>query len=115
MGGLTLTRAVGRGALEVELHRDVRDMGDWPVVSPIVNSLAAREFGDDYGDYYLAQGGGVTLRHAIGVPGEWSAGVVREQPPSLPVRVAPATGPFRPNPAVGGPAPDRFPLRSLRI
>src|SRR5258705_4316734 len=46
MGGLTLTRAVGRGALEVELHRDLPDMGDWPVVAPIVNSLAAQEFGD---------------------------------------------------------------------
>ncbi len=114
MGGLTLTRAVGRGALEVELHRDERDMGDWPVVSPIVNSLAAQEFGDDYGDYYLAQGGGVTLRHAIGVRGEWSAGVVREQPTSLPVRMAPATGTFRPNPAVGGPALDLLQLRLRR-
>ena len=114
MGGLTLTRAVGRGALEVELHRDVRDIGDWPVVSPIVNSLAAQEFGDDYGDYYLAQGGGATLRHAIGVRGEWSAGVVREQPTSLPVRMAPATGTFRPNPAVGGPALDLIQLRLRR-
>ena len=114
MGGLTLTRAVGRGALEVELHRDVRDVGDWPVVSPIVNSLAAQEFGADYGDYYLAQGGGVTLRHAIGVRGEWSAGVVRERPTSLPVRMAPATGTFRPNPALGGPALDLLQVRLRR-
>ncbi len=113
-GGLTLTRAVGRGALEVELHRDVRDVGDWPVVSPIVNSLAAQEFGDDYGDYYLAQGGGLTLRHAIGVRGEWSAGVVRERPSSLPVRMAPATGTFRPNPVLGGPAFDLVQLRLRR-
>jgi hypothetical protein len=114
MGGVTLTRAVGRGALEVELHRDVRDVGDWPVVSPIVNSLAAQEFGDDYGDYFLAQGGGVTVRHAIGVRGEWSAGVVRERPTSLAVRMAPATGRFRPNPAVGGPALDLIQLRLRR-
>jgi hypothetical protein len=114
MGGLTLTRAVGRGALEVELHRDVRDVGDWPVVSPIVNSLAAQEFGDDYGDYYLAQGGGVTVQHAIGVRGEWSASVLRERPTSLAVRMAPATGTFRPNPAVGGPALDLIQLRLRR-
>ena len=114
MGGLTLTRAVGRGALELELHRDVRDVGDWPVVSPIVNSLAAQEFGDDYGDYYLAQGGGVTLRHAIGVRGEWSAAVLRERPSSLPVRMAPATGTFRPNPALGGPTLDLIQLRLRR-
>jgi hypothetical protein len=113
-GGLMLTRSVGRGALELELHRDVRDVGDWPVVSPLVNSLAAQEFGDDYGDYYLAQGGGLTLRHAIGVRGEWSAGVLRERPTSLRVRMAPATGTFRPNPALGGPALDVVQLRLRR-
>lgn len=113
-GGLTLTRAVGRGALELELHRDVRDVGDWPVVSPLVNSLAAQEFGDDYGDYFLSQGGGLTVRHAIGVRGEWSAGVLRERAMSLAVRMAPATGTFRPNPALGGAALDVVQLRLRR-
>jgi len=113
-GGLTLTRAVGRGAVELELHRDVRDVGEWPVVSPIVNSLGAQEFGDDYGDYYLAQGGGVTLRHAIGVRGEWSASVVREHPATLAVRMAPATGTFRPNPTLGGPPLGLVQLRLRR-
>jgi hypothetical protein len=113
-GGVTLTRAVGRGALELELHRDVRDVGDWPVVSPLVNSLAAQEFGDDYGDYFLSQGGGLTLRHAIGVRGEWSAGVLRERATSLLARMAPATGTFRPNPALGGPGLDVVQLRLRR-
>ena len=113
-GGLTLTRAVGRGAVELDLHRDVRDVGDWPVISPLVNSLAAQEFGADDGDYYLAQGGGITLRHAIGVRGEWSAAVLRERPASLPVRMAPANGTFRPNPALGGPTFDVLQLRLRR-
>src|ERR1041384_5561967 len=53
-------------------------------------------------------------RHAIGVRGEWSACVVRERPTSLAVRMAPATGTFRPNPALGGPALDLIQLHLRR-
>src|SRR2546428_261884 len=88
----------GRGVLEANLYRTVRDVGDVPVIAPILNSFAAQEFGDDYGDYYLATGARVAYRHGLGARGEWSASVAREAVDSLAVRARPATGVFRTNP-----------------
>jgi len=90
----------GRGVLEADLYRTVRDVGDVPVIAPILNSFAAQEFGDDYGDYYLATGARVAYRHGLGARGEWSASVARERTDSLAVRAEPAVsaGAFRPNP-----------------
>jgi len=105
-GALTVVERQGRGAVDVSAYRDVRDVGDWPVIAPLQNSFAAQEFGHDYGDYYLAHGGRLTYRHGVGVRGEWRAAASRESFRSLAVVATPANGRFRPNPALGGPPVD---------
>ncbi|HVH10733.1 MAG TPA: hypothetical protein VM736_13145 [Gemmatimonadales bacterium] len=105
-GALTAVQRQGRAALEASAYREVRDVGDWPVIAPLQNSLAAQEFGHDYGDYYLAQGVRLTYRHGVGVRGEWRAELGREAFRSLGVLATPANGSFRPNLALGGPALD---------
>jgi hypothetical protein len=105
-GALTAVERRGRGAFEASAYREVRDVGDWPVIAPLQNSFAAQEFGHDYGDYYLAQGARLTYRHGVGVRSEWRAALGRESFRSLGVVASPATGSFRPNPALGGPTVD---------
>src|SRR5690349_13862820 len=102
MGMLAVVGRGGGGALEVAVYREVRDVGDSPVIAPLVNSFSSQEFGRDYGDYYDAEGARVTYRHGVGVRGEWRATAGRESIWSLPVVASPATGAFRPNPALGG-------------
>jgi hypothetical protein len=105
-GALTAVDRQGRGALEASVYREVRDVGDWRVIAPLLNSFSSQEFGRDYGDYYLADGGRVTYRHGVGVRSEWSATLRRESIGSLAVAAVPANGTFRANPALGGPGVD---------
>ena len=97
--------AVGGGGgggpgIELAGYRQVRDVADVPVIAPLLNSIASQEFGDDYGDYYLATGARAALRRSVGVRSEWRVTAARERVASVPVRTTPATGRFRPNPAV---------------
>ena len=70
----------GRGqGFELSVYREVRDVADVTVIAPMLNSIAAQEFGDDYGDYFLAEGGRLTYRHSIGSRGDWSAALGRER------------------------------------
>ncbi|MBI1967938.1 MAG: hypothetical protein HYS40_08095 [Gemmatimonadetes bacterium] len=101
-GAVSASEAGGRGGLEAALYTEVRDVGDVPVIAPLVNSVASQEFGDDAGDYFRADGGRLAYRHAIRARGEWSAAVARERIATLAVTAAPARGAFRPNPALGG-------------
>lgn len=96
-GGLTLSSGLG---LEVAGYRQVRDVSDVPVIAPLFNSIASQEFGDDYGDYYLATGVRAALRRSIGARGEWRLASARERVTSLAVRAQPASGAFRPNPVL---------------
>jgi hypothetical protein len=89
----------GQG-IDLTGYRQVRDVADVPVIAPLLNSIASQEFGDDYGDYYLATGVRAALRRGLGVRGEWRWAATRERIVSLAVRARPATGRFRPNPAV---------------
>src|SRR5438034_290451 len=93
-------------ALEESVYREVRDIGDAAVIAPLFNSFSSQEFGRDYGDYYLADGGRITYRHGVGVRSEWRATAGRESIGSLAVAAAPANGSFRPNPSLGGPGVD---------
>ena len=82
-------------------YRTVRDVGDVPVISRVVNSLSGQELGNDYGDYYLATGARATYRHDLGARVEWGTSVGHEAIDSLPVTAAPASGTLRPNRALG--------------
>ena len=113
-GTLTAVDREGRGALEAGVYREVRDVSDWPVIAPLLNSFSSQEFGDDFGDYYLAEGGHLSYRRGIGVRGEWSATVGRESIGSLGIAVAPANGTFRPNPPLGGRSVDLLQLAVQR-
>src|SRR6266704_1888824 len=105
-GALSAVDRRGRSALEVSVYREVRDVGDAAIIAPLLNSFASQEFGHDYGDYYLADGGRITYRHGIGVRSEWRATAGRESIGSLAVTAVPANGSFRPNPSLGGPGVD---------
>src|SRR5438094_8716659 len=100
-GSVTATDREGRRALEATVFREVRDVGDERVIAPLLNSFSSQEFAADYGDYYLADGARLTYRHGSGVRGEWSAALGREWIRSLAVTAQPASGGFRPNPALG--------------
>ncbi len=108
-GSLAVTSGDG---LELAGYRQVRDVGDAAVIAPLLNSIASQEFGDDYGDYYLATGARAAVRRAFGTRGEWRLAVARERVASLAVRAEPATGRFRPNPALGG---DDFSVAALTV
>src|SRR3989449_4019504 len=84
-------------------YREVRDVGDAAVIAPLLNSFASQEFGHDYGDYYLADGGRITYRHGIGVRSEWRAPPGRGAIGSLPGTPGAAESPLPPNPPPGGP------------
>ena len=104
-GALSAGVALGARRLSAEAYREVRDVADHPIVSPVVNSIAAQEFGDDDGDYTRVSGGRLMLDGLGGAgPMSWRVGVARETPATLTVRAAPASGIFRPNPALGGPS-----------
>ena len=96
-GLLALTSADG---LELTAYAQVRDIGDTPVIAPLLNSIASQEFGDDYGDYYRATGARLSVRAGIGARGEWRFAAAREHVASLAVHATPATGRYRPNPAI---------------
>jgi hypothetical protein len=97
-GTLSVADASG---LDVAVYREVRDVGGVPVIAPLLNSIAAQEFGKDYGDYYLATGVRLGVRRALGSRGEWHATLGRESIASLRAVASPASGSLRSNPALG--------------
>ena len=113
-GALSAVDRQGRSALEAEVYREVRDVGDAPVIAPLLNSFSSQEFGRDYGDYYLAEGARATYRHGVGARAEWRVTAGRESIGSLAVSAAPANGTFRPNPALAGPGVDLVQLALQR-
>jgi hypothetical protein len=105
-GALAGRVALGGVLLSASAYREVRDVSEVPIVAPVVNSLGAQEFGDDYGDYVRVTGARLGIEGPLGSRARWRLAMAREDIASLPVRAAPATGSYRPNPALGGPALD---------
>jgi hypothetical protein len=99
-GRITVQRGAGRAAVLLEAAREVRDVGDEPLIAPLLNSLAAQEWGRDYGDYVLRDRAALALRRPVG-GALVQLGAGWERTSSLPVRAAPVTGSYRPNPALG--------------
>lgn len=100
-GGASLQSRRGAWTFRLEAAREVRDMGDQPVISRAMNSLSAQETGADFGDYFLSTGGTVTLSRALGgrdvlrfelatarieslgVAGSWARGSYRRANPDV--------------------------------
>ena len=100
-GGVAVRARRGAWTWGLAGYRDVRDMGDAPVIARAVNSLLAQETGSDFGDYFLATGGEGSVTRALGgrTALRLAAGVARID--SLPVRARWARGGYaRPAPQV---------------
>jgi hypothetical protein len=81
--------------------RVVRDVGDEPVIAPLLNSVLAQEAGEDYGDYVLRDFAELRLERRFGARHALSLAAGVERTTSLGNVAAPATGTFRPNPPLG--------------
>ena len=100
-GGLELTAGLGATQVNLTADRRLQDLSDLPVISPVLNSLLSQEGGKDYGDYMLLTGATLGLRHRLsGRTALRLSGGVQESR-SVDTRATPATGRYRPNPALG--------------
>ncbi len=110
---LSLSRELGDIQVTIGGSRTMQGVGEYPIVSGLVNSISAQEFGRDLGDYLLLDqvalrirtaGGGVALNTGV------------ERPRGVASTAAPAAGEFRPNPDLSGPTQATFEGRSsLRV
>ena len=100
-GQVRVTAGLGGTEVSLSAARRIRDFSDLPVVSPMLNSILAQESGTDYGDYVLLHSVLAAARHRLSgrTTLALSAGV--EESRSVSVRATPATGSYRPNPALG--------------
>ncbi len=115
-GGAELAARRGAWTWRLGGAREVRDLGDAPVISRAVNSLLAQESGNDYGDYYLSAGGEGSATLALGGRTTFSLAAGWRHVDSLLTEARWARGSFsRPNPAVtaGGWTEARLALRRL--
>ena len=92
-----------RGGSEwmIESRRIIRDFGDEPVVSGVVNSLLSQEAAIDLGSYLLGEEVGVGLRQRLDA--RWSVDLSArfERSSSVATTATPARGAYEPNPALG--------------
>jgi hypothetical protein len=65
-GGAAFSLRLGSTTWRLFTAREVRDLGDFPVISRAVNSIAAQEGGADFGDYHLAATAGFGITQALG-------------------------------------------------
>lgn len=101
LGSFAVSLHSGRLRVGAEGFRRIRDISDLPVITPVFNSIASQEFGKDYGDYVLLDGGNVSARMSNG-RNTTSIEAFYERPQSVGVEATPASGTYRPNPALGG-------------
>lgn len=74
--------------------RDFHELGEEPERSRALNSIASQEFGSDYTDPFLVEGGGLAFQHApVGEP-SWTLEAAIEQPSTLAVHDIPVRGTF---------------------
>ncbi len=95
-----LERPTSWGGMALEAGREIRDVGDEPLITPLFNSFSAQELGRDYGDYVLEDRVRLVVRRqAGGATVAVSGGIERTQ--SVATLATPVTGTFRPNPSLG--------------
>ena len=100
-GEVRVTAGLGVTEASLSAARRMRDFSDLPVVSPVVNSLLAQERGTDHGDYVLLHTVTAGVRHRLSGRTTLAGSAGVEESRSVGVRATPATGSFRPNPALG--------------
>ncbi len=100
-GGLQLTTHRGGTSLTLFGARQVRDFSDYPVISPLLNSLTAQESGDDHGDWVLLSSAGLRIRRRLSGRSALELEGRAEQSRSMAVSATPAQGTYRPNPPLG--------------
>jgi hypothetical protein len=100
-GSAELTARHGSWTWRVGGAREVRDLGDGPVISGVINSLSAQETGADFGDYFLATTGAASADVALSGRTSLRLAAGWERIGSLATHATWARGTFGPNPAVG--------------
>ena len=100
-GALAVTAGLGATQVTLAAARRIRDLSDLPVIAPVTNSLLAQEGGRDYGDYVLLNSATLAVRQRLSGRTALSASAGVEESRSVSVRARPATGNYRPNPALG--------------
>jgi hypothetical protein len=100
-GGLQLTTRRGGTSLTLFGARQIRDFSDYPVISPLLNSLTAQESGNDHGDWVLLSSAGLRIRRRLSGRSALELEGRAEQSRSMAVSATPAQGTYRPNPPLG--------------
>jgi hypothetical protein len=92
-----------RGTAEWTLdgRRTIRDFGDEPVVSGVVNSLLAQEAAIDLGSYLLGEEVGIGLRQRLDPRWTMELSARFERSTSVSTTASPARGTYEPNPPLG--------------
>jgi hypothetical protein len=102
LGALAAGWSAGANRLEVNASRRIADFSDMPVIAPLLNSLAAQEAGDDYGDYVLLHSVEFAVGRRLGAR-TWVRGSIGvEESHTISRRTSPANGAYRSNPPLGG-------------
>lgn len=112
-GGLEARLGSGATRLTAEASRQVVDIGDEPVIAPVLNSLSAQEFGDDYADWYERDRVRLAIRRRLGGRHSVELAGTLERPRSLEVAHTPFHGDYRGNPALG--TADHFTGANIRL
>ncbi len=100
VGQVELTRAYRQGTITLSAGRVIQDVGDVPVISSMVNSLATVFAGRDHGDYTLIEHAGVRLATTLS-GGNLTLEAGREWSRSVAAAFVALDGTMRPNPALG--------------
>jgi hypothetical protein len=92
-----------RGGTEwlLEGRRTIRDFGDEPVVSGVVNSLLAQEAAIDLGSYLLGEEIGVGMHRRLDPRWSMDLSARFERSSSVVTEASPARGTYEPNPSLG--------------
>ena len=100
-GGVSVAAGVGATQVTLGASRRVTDFSDLPVISPVLNSLLSQEAGKDYGDYVLLETASLALRQRLSGRTALGLSASVEDSRSVTTSATPATGSYRPNPALG--------------
>jgi len=100
-GRVELSQRIGGWTLEARGARQIADVGDRAIISPLLNTVLAQELGRDFGDYALLDEAFGIVRRDFGVRGGIGVELGVQHTTSLDVVATPASGAFRPNPPLG--------------